>query len=63
MAAYLPLFACGLMMLVCVVPMMRGRHDSGGPEGSEAEIDDLRAEVRELRARLDGDGEPSDRLT
>jgi hypothetical protein len=59
---YLPLLACGAMMLFICIPMMRNKHKGDG-DSAEAEtrqeIAELREEIARLRAEktLDSDEE------
>lgn len=46
----LPMAGCAAMMLLCA-RMMRGHHQT--PEAAASEVDELRAEVATLRARLE----------
>jgi hypothetical protein len=59
---YLPLLACGAMMLFVCIPMMRNRHKGHGDSAdadSRQEIAELREEIARLRAEktLDSKGE------
>lgn len=46
---YLPALACGVMMLVMCVPMMRGHGQDDGGESAKKELADLRSEIERLR--------------
>jgi hypothetical protein len=53
LATYLPAIACGAMMLLICIPMMRNMHkSSGGSDDSDTqrEIGELRDEVARLKA-------------
>ena len=53
LVALLPFAGCAAMMVVCA-RMMTGGHKAHSSEAPEAaEVDRLRSEVAELRARLD----------
>jgi hypothetical protein len=59
---YLPLLACGAMMLFICIPMMRNMHKGHGDSAdadSRQEIAELREEIARLRAEqtLDSKGE------
>lgn len=51
-ATYLPAIACGAMMLLICIPMMRNMNKTHGSDDSEArrEIGELREEVARLKA-------------
>jgi hypothetical protein len=53
-ALLVPLAGCAAMMLLCTRMMRRGDCATSGP-AEPAEVAQLRAEVAELRARLDPD--------
>ena len=55
--AYLPAFACGAMMLLICIPMMRKMHK--GDSGDSATSEEV-AELREELARLKAERTPSD---
>lgn len=61
--ALLPVAGCAAMMLACA-RMMRGGHSASSADATPADVagvNQLRAEIAELRARLDS-SDPSDRL-
>ncbi len=52
-AAYLPAIACGAMMLLICIPMMRNMHKSNGvshESDTQRELGELRDEVARLKA-------------
>ncbi len=52
LAAYLPVLACGAMMLLICIPMMRNMHkkDQGSDDtGAREEIKQLRDELERLK--------------
>lgn len=51
-ATYLPAIACGAMMLLICIPMMRNMNKTHGSEKSEArrEIGELHDEIARLKA-------------
>ena len=66
LSAFLPVAGCAVMMLVCA-RMMRHGHDHPTADAADdqplhpSEVAQLRAEVEQLRAQLDGDEQRADR--
>lgn len=54
LSVYLPALACGEMMLLICVPMLRGRkHDQPTDQSaSQQEVAELREEIARLKAEL-----------
>lgn len=52
LVAYVPLIACGAMMLLMCVPMLLGRKHNNAPgqAASQEEVAELREEISRLRA-------------
>lgn len=49
--AYLPLIACGAMMLLICIPMMFGRkHGSGDAGATQQDVAELHEEIARLKA-------------
>lgn len=51
-ATYLPAIACGAMMLLICIPMMRSMHKGGNSDDatSREEVAELREEIARLKA-------------
>ena len=48
--AYLPFIACGAMMLLICIPMMRSTHKDHSEGASSSEVAELRDEIERLKA-------------